>query len=77
MTTIYTARVESRNFSFEAYGETPHEAMDVLRRALRKHASEYRVDNVDRWLADMLIDVQAWPVTTGTGLRDGHELCKA
>lgn len=82
---IYRARYESRNFTFEAYGETPEEANTGLEAALAAHARRYGTD--PQWLADVFTELNEvtdlrrlmndpiWPAfKLGAPYRDGEEI---
>lgn len=45
--TIYRASLETRNFDFEAYGDTAESAKRVLREGCQKHVMEYRLIQAD------------------------------
>lgn len=68
MITIHVATLDTRNFSFEAYGGTQGEARDALAAVLVRHAETYRIPT-DWWRQDEDgIEVRA--VTLGVGYRD-------
>jgi len=48
MKTIYFARYDSRNFSFEAYGMSAAEAKKVLLDGLKTHTDQYNLED-DWW----------------------------
>jgi hypothetical protein len=40
---MYKAQFESKNFMFEAYGTTAENAINALKKGLRKHGRDYGV----------------------------------
>jgi hypothetical protein len=51
MKSIWKAWYDSRNFEFEAYGETPEGAKATLIKGLRKHGKQYNCEP-NWWYAD-------------------------
>ena len=47
--TFYRSKLDTTNFSFDAYGQTEAEAIKHMKRGLRKHAEQYRIPS-DWWL---------------------------
>lgn len=41
MNTVFFARYDSRNFSFEGFGATEAEALQALHKGLKRHGKEY------------------------------------
>jgi hypothetical protein len=71
MKTIYLATAESRNFSFEAIGETYNEAIKALHKGLKIHAKQYGL--APKWFEEWA-DIQVNPLTIGEVYRDGSQL---
>jgi hypothetical protein len=71
MKTVYLARAESRNFSFQAVGSTKQSANLSLLRGLKLHGKQYNLEAGwwEEW-ADMSIE----PMTLGEVYRDGSQL---
>jgi hypothetical protein len=67
---IHIATLDTRHFSFEAYGLHPTAALVALKDTLDKHAEQYGLD-VD-WYAPDEIGLQVRLI--GRGYRDGEPL---
>lgn len=72
---FWTAFLETRHFSFEAYGLTEESCRDALRRALAAHAKKYiRLEadspNHKAWIDSMMDDANVQPRHMGEGYRD-------
>ena len=73
MKSLYLAKGESRNFSFQALAETEKEALAALHKALTKHGKQYEIGL--RWWKDAtLIDIYVEEIKLNVGYRDGSEL---
>jgi hypothetical protein len=71
MKTIYLATAESRNFSFQAVGNSEQSAMLALTHGLRIHADQYDLD--PEWFEEWA-DIQVVPLMLGMVYRDGSQL---
>jgi hypothetical protein len=60
---IYRANYESRNFSFEAYGQTKSAALDALNVAIAKHNTQYKISNPS-WFYPDDVSLQAYDLNT-------------
>jgi hypothetical protein len=71
--TIYRAQLETRNFDFEAYGETAEKAALTLREGCRKHVTEYRLIQAD---FDEVYgpEIRVMPIALGQCYRDREPL---
>jgi hypothetical protein len=61
---IYKAIFDSRNFSFEAYGETETLAIEHLKRGLNNHAKQYGLEK--NWWHEYGGDICAYEIKIGT-----------
>jgi hypothetical protein len=73
MKTLYLAKGESRNFSFQALAETEKEARAALNKALTKHGKQYQI-GPNWWKDATLIDIYTEEIKLNVGYRDGSEL---
>lgn len=64
--TFWKARIDTRKFSFEGYGETEYAARRALHTALKAHEEQY--DLVDGWYFPD--DCEVRELTLGQGYRD-------
>lgn len=64
--TIYIATLETRNFTFEAYGEIEAAARIALNVALGKHARQHNLE--EGWYDEEAIQIR--DVQLGWGYRD-------
>lgn len=73
---MWQVTLETRNFTFEAFGETEKEAGDTLTLALQKHADQYRLPR--DWWYDFKRDIVSRNLLPRTAYR-GPEiiLCRA
>lgn len=67
MITFHRASLDTRHFSFEAFGGTDDEACDALRAGLIRHATTYRLEP-DWWHA-FEDDIEVRSVTLGACYR--------
>lgn len=72
---ISAAKVDTRNFSFEAFGRTEKEARDALLAGLYKHRDQYELN--ESWADDHLEDANVRYVSFGDCLRDREMLMQA
>lgn len=70
MTTLFHARMETRNFDFEGFGTTEAEARETLDTAILLHAKQYGI-RAD-WAKDHDITVRR--IETGMPYRDGEPM---
>ena len=66
--TFYSAYMETRSFTFEAYGTTEAEALEVLRLAVLKHCRQTGADR--EYMLEGLQDITPQPRTVGHAYRD-------
>lgn len=64
------ALYESRNFTFEAYGETTEEAFDALTTGLSNHAKQYGIEDF-WWFED---DIVLSEIKLNHAYRDSEEI---
>lgn len=69
---LWVAALDTRNFSFEGYGETRDAAWGVLVQGLRRHGVQYKL--ADDWFADSLGDIEPREVKIGAAYRDGSPI---
>jgi len=67
MTTLIQARYDSRNFTFEGFGETEIEARKALLEGLNRHAKEYRTTDPTWYNSE---DFQIRVIRLGSAYRD-------
>jgi len=70
--TLYKATLETRNFSFEAYGTTEGEARLALYSGLNVHAAQYSVTASN--VRDLKVDVEVRAIEVGKCYRDREVL---
>jgi hypothetical protein len=70
MITLHRARLETRNFEFEAFGYSKDQAKAALVAGLAKHAKQHRLP----WDWFKLEDVQFSEIGTGLAYRDREPL---
>jgi hypothetical protein len=75
-TAMYRASLETRNFSFEAYGKTEQEAHNALHEGFVVHCRERRVP-VDQFTQDYADDIEVRPIALGAAYRDGEQIAFA
>lgn len=72
---LYYAVVETRNFTFDAFGKSDAEARKALGQVIRKHAKQYGIP--PDWARELLNDeagnVTVRHVRTGEGYRNNDE----
>ena len=68
---MYKAMFDSRNFSFEAYGETEEVAIASLKVGLTNHAKQYRIE--PDWWEVYSGDIFAIEIECGSCYRDNGE----
>ena len=73
MTSLYLAKGESRNFSFQALAQTEKEARAALHKTLTKHGKQYQI-SPNWWKDESLIDIYVEEIKLNQGYRDGGEL---
>lgn len=70
---LFRASIDTRNFTFEAYGFTESHVQDRLREGLHKHAEQY--DLSFEWVQEMMAgDISLLPITMGDSFRDRERL---
>lgn len=71
--TFFWASTESRNFSFDAFGETEADAQAAMALGLVSHASKVGMSAPERrdWLDSMLADMNTLEVRFGAAYIDG------
>ena len=70
---MFKAQVDTRNFSFEAYGLNRIQARATLRAGIRRHAKTYAT-NPDRLIADISPDIIITEIEAGQCYRDNVEV---
>lgn len=66
---IYKAELETRNFSFEAYGETDQAAIYAMNEGLEKHAIQLRIV-VGDFIRSVEDDIIVRQIDLGRAYRD-------
>lgn len=61
---MYKAKLESYNFTFEAYAETKTLALEHLKLGLKTHAQDYDLDH--DWWHDIKNDIYTVKIELGT-----------
>jgi len=67
-TALHVATLETRSFSFEAYGDDHDSAWGALVQGLSRHGQSRGLPG--NWFADCLGDIHVRPVTLGAVYRD-------
>lgn len=70
MLQIFKASLETRHFTFEAYGYTEVEALYIMRQTWMKHSKEYKAAK-HNW-GEFEDDVHVQEIIVGAGYRDGE-----
>ena len=70
---MYRANLETRNFSFDAYGDTEINAKTAMARAISEHAGQYGLNEAKFW-DDVSDDIQITEIHSGSAYRDGQHL---
>lgn len=70
---IFRATLETRHFSFEAFGKTVSEAADLLERGLMAHAKAYRMTGAETadFVRTSMADLNVETIRLGECTRDG------
>jgi hypothetical protein len=68
-TTVYRAALDTRNFEFEAYGETDEAARHALAEGLERHVAQYRLDG-PAFREEVADDIVVRLVELGRAYRD-------
>ena len=68
---IYCAKYESRNFTFEAFGQSKEEAIKTIHRGLSEHAKQFGLS--PDWWKVYENDLYVQEFKTGFSYRDGHQ----
>lgn len=71
---IYRASVDTRNFSFEAYGHTRSSALVCLRQGLFKHAVKSIIHPAKAWVDEVAGDATVTIYKFGEVYRDGSRI---
>lgn len=69
MTTLWVARLETRNFDFEAYDVSPQGAERSMRGGILKHCRQYDLNFAD-FMFNFWDDVQVYQRELGCAYRD-------
>lgn len=69
---IFKAELETRNFSFAAYGDSHVAAHRALTEGLKRHAAQYRIP--EDWFKDLEDEIASTPVELGVCYRDREVL---
>jgi len=67
---IWIAIYQSEHFTFTAFGETRKEAVDTLRRGLRKHGRQYKTTALDWYSIPLEDNANVFEVQRGQTIRD-------
>ena len=65
---FWQATLDTRNFSFEAYGARKSDALMALGDTLSRHAEQY--DLQSDWCAEFMSDIEYREIELGMGFRD-------
>jgi hypothetical protein len=66
--TFWQASLDTRKFSFEAYGRRKSDALMALGDLLRKHGEQYSLE--ENWFDDFMADVVYRGIELNAGYRD-------
>jgi hypothetical protein len=66
--TFWQASLDTRKFSFEAYGKRRSDALMAMGDLLRKHGEQYQLE--ENWCSDWMGDIQYREIELDTGYRD-------
>lgn len=69
---IHRASLETRSFSFEAFGTSQVEALAALRAGFEKHAKGYHL--APNWWEEFADGIECQPVVIGAAYRCGERL---
>ena len=69
---LFRATLDTRHFTFEAFGTTEAEAMETLAGGLVRHAGRHMLDA--DWADEDLMGVEPVEIETGICLRDGEPI---
>lgn len=69
--TFWQASLDTRNFSFEAFGDTHDSAWGALVQGLKRHGKTYKIE--DTWFGEYLPEINVREIKLGTAYR-GPEL---
>ena len=70
---LFHATLDTRNFSFEAYGSTEAEAREAMRNGLAAHVRAYRLIQSD-FDAEYADHITVRAVALGAAYRDGERI---
>jgi hypothetical protein len=70
--TMFKANYQSRNFSFEAYGETEKVAIASLKLGLKNHAKQY--DIPPNWWKEYGEEIYTNEIALGSSYRDNEKI---
>lgn len=74
---LYRLAVDTRNFSFEAYGISPEHCRNAMRETLWQHAETYDVQDKRAWVDEVIGDAGTpYKVSAYAGFRDGEAVLK-
>lgn len=71
--TLWHAYLDTRRFSFDAYGATESEAIGAMRGAINAHCRQYHCDAAALW-ADYADSVFTKEISAGAMFRDNEPL---
>lgn len=74
MDRLYRASVDTRNFTFEAFGHSRSSALVCLRQGLFKHAVKFVINPAKSWVDEVAGDAIVTMYTFGEAYRDGCRL---
>lgn len=70
MNDFYRAHVDTRSFSFEAYGHSRSSSLVCLREGLFKHAVKYNIEPARQWVDEVSADANVTMYKLGVAYRD-------
>jgi len=71
---MYKATLETRNFTFEAYGKSQNQALKSLTNGLNDHAQQYELRS--DWWHWLRTDIYIKEVVMGSCYRDNERIAK-
>lgn len=69
---IYRCKLDTRHFSFEAFGASREEALTTFARGLRAHADQTGAEQY--WIDQSIMDQEPERIVLGKCYRDGEAL---
>ena len=81
MNKLFIAELETRHFTFEAYGKTKNEVIDTLIKCCKKHCKQYECSWVEFISPDTSVkmfaenNIMVYEIKIGAGYRDKEIIC--